>query len=105
MATGATKLIYLTLGIMFLALGVIGLLIPILPGVLFLAGAVYMLSRGSARVKAFADNNDTLRNLQARMDAMQPLSVLERAQVATLMAARGVVVGTQNVFQGVVRLF
>jgi hypothetical protein len=59
MASGAEKLVYLTLGIMFLVLGVVGLLIPILPGVLFLAGTFYMLSRGSSRVQQLADDNPT----------------------------------------------
>ncbi len=104
MANGATKLIYLTLGIMFLALGVIGLMIPILPGILFLAGAVYMLSRGSRRVKAFADSNETLRNMQNRMDRIEPLGALEKAQVAALETMRAMAIGAQKVFVGVRRL-
>lgn len=82
MATGAMKLIYLTLGIMFLALGVIGLLLPILPGVLFLAGAVYMLSRVSHRVRQFAEDNPTPREM-----------------------ARSAIIGARNIARGVSRLF
>lgn len=105
MANGPTKLIYLTLGIMFLALGVIGLLIPILPGVLFLAGALYMLSRGSMRVKQFADSNETLQGVQRRIDRMEPLSALEKVQVAALETVRAIGVGAQKIGIGVRRLF
>ena len=64
-ASGPEKLLYFTLGIMFLVLGVVGLIIPILPGVLFLAGALYMLSRASRRVRAIADDNPTDRGSHA----------------------------------------
>ena len=105
MATGPTKLIYLTLGIMFLALGVIGLLIPIIPGILFLAGAVYMLSRASTRVKQFADSNATLRGMQDRMDRIEPLTILQKAQVMGLETLRSFAIGAQKLGLGVRSLF
>ena len=103
--SGPAKLMYITLGIMFLALGIIGLIIPILPGVLFLAGAVYLLGRGSTRVKQMADSNPTLREMQIRMEAMDGVSILDKFKVAGLTVAGGVVVGAQKVCSGVKRLF
>ena len=102
--TGPQKIIYLTLGIMFLALGVVGLLIPIIPGVLFLMGAVYMLSRGSNRIREFADEHPKLRKLQQRMRRLDAASVIERMQVTGLMALSATAEGIQKVHVGVRRL-
>ena len=104
MASGAEKLVYLTLGIMFLVLGVVGLLIPILPGVLFLAVALYMLSRGSSRVKQLADDNPTLRGFQTRMDQMDAASIMEKVQVSSLMMIQGTAVGVRKIVIGVRKL-
>ena len=98
------KLIYLTLGIIFLALGVVGLIIPVLPGALFLVGALYLLSRGSRRVKRLADEHPALRGLQNRMDRLDTVSVAQRVQVAFLMTIESVAVGIRKLFIGVRRL-
>ena len=101
---GAEKLIYLTLGILFLVLGLIGLIIPILPGVLFLAGALYMLSRGSQRVKTLSEQNPTLRRVQARMDQFDGVSALEKVQVACLAMVQAAAVGARKIYVGVTGL-
>jgi len=103
--SGPEKLFYLTLGIMFLALGVVGLLIPIIPGVLFLAGAIYMLSRGSNRVREYAESHPKLSGFQRRMGQFDAISAFERVQVLGLMMVQSVAVGSQKVFVGVRRLF
>lgn len=101
---GPLKLVYLVLGILFLLLGVVGLIIPILPGVLFLAGALYLLSRGSTRVKQMADEHPTLRGFQARMDQLDTASMLQRFQVACLMTVESAAIGMRKLFLGVRRL-
>ena len=103
--TGPQKILYLTLGILFLALGVVGLIIPIIPGVLFLMGAVYLLARGSRRVKAFADGHPKLRKMQHRMARFNAVTIVERVQVAGLMTLEAVVIGAQKLNVGVRRLF
>lgn len=103
--SGPEKLMYITLGIMFLALGVAGLIVPIIPGVLFLAGAVYMLSRGSRRVKQFADGNPTIGRMQSRMNKMDAISMAEKVQVTGLMIIQTIAVGSRKVAVGVRRLF
>ena len=97
MVSGAEKLFYLTLGIIFLVLGVVGLIVPILPGVLFLAGALYMLGRGSSRVKQLADENPSLRSFQARMDQVSAATVVEELQVTFLMIVQGTAVGVRKI--------
>lgn len=103
-ANGPERLIYLVLGILFLVLGVVGLLIPILPGVLFLGGAVYMLSRGSHQFRQFAERDPRLSGIQARMDRVQQVPILQRIQVAALMTASATASGVQKVFKGASRL-
>ncbi len=102
--SGAEKLVYLTLGIMFLVLGVVGLIVPILPGVLFLAGALYMLSRGSQRVKRIADEHPRLQGLQARMDQFDAVSILQKVQVTLLVSVQATTLGLAKAFAGVRRL-
>lgn len=103
--SGPEKLLYITLGIMFLALGVVGLIIPIIPGVLFLAGAVYMLSRGSRRVKQFTDANPTISRMQARVEKLDAVSIAEKVQVTGLTMLQAIAVGSRKVAVGVRRLF
>ena len=62
------KLVYLVIGVVCLMLGVIGLIIPIIPGVLFLMVALYLLSRGSHRIKSFSERQPHLRRLHRRME-------------------------------------
>lgn len=104
MVSGAEKLFYLTLGIIFLVMGVVGLVVPILPGALFLAGALYMLGRGSSRVKQLADENPTLRSFQARMDQVGAATVVEQFQVTFLMIVQGTAVGVRKISVGVKKL-
>lgn len=103
--SGPEKFFYLTMGLLFLAMGVVGLIIPIIPGILFLAGAVYMLSRGSERVRQYAESHPKLSRVQARMNQMDAISMAERAQVAGLLVLKTTVAGVQKVYVGVRRLF
>lgn len=98
------KLIYLTLGIMFLVLGVVGLIVPILPGILFLAGALYLLGRGSTRVRQMADEHPTLRGVQQRMDQLDTATMMQRFQVTCLMTVEAAAVGMRKLFLGVRRM-
>ena len=104
MVSGAEKLFYLTLGIIFLVMGVVGLIVPILPGVLFLAGALYMLGRGSSRVKQLVDENPTLRCFQTRMDQVGAATVVGQLQLTFLMIIQGAAVGVRKISVGVKKL-
>lgn len=46
--SGISRLLYLSFGIVFLIIGVIGLLLPVLPGWLFLVPAVLCFAKTSA---------------------------------------------------------
>lgn len=103
--SGPEKVFYISLGVIFLILGVVGLIIPIIPGVLFLAGAIYLLSRGSSRVREYAESHPKLSRLQRRMEQMDALSLAERAQAGGLMAMQTAAAGVRQVYVGVRRLF
>ena len=102
--SGPEKIFYISIGVLFLMMGVIGLIIPIIPGVLFLAGAVYMLSRGSSRVREYAENHPKLSGMQKRMDQMDAISMVEKAQVAGLVFIQTVVSGSRKVYFGIRRM-
>ena len=104
MVSGAEKVFYITLGIMFLALSVVGLIIPIIPGVLFLAGAVYMLSRGSHRVREYTESHPKLSKLHERMERFDAVSALGKAQVAALVTVEAAAVGARKIVTGIRRL-
>lgn len=101
--TGPKKILYLTFGILFLALAVVGLLIPVVPGLLFLFCAVYLLGRGSRRVRRFAREHPKLRGTQERMRRLEAVGALERVQVVGLMALSAMVEGAREVAAGVRR--
>jgi len=45
-----TKVIYLGLGIFFVVIGALGLIIPIMPGFIFLIPGAYFLAKASTRL-------------------------------------------------------
>ncbi len=80
------KVIYLLVGGLCLTLGVIGLIIPIIPGVLFLLAAIYLLSRGSQRIKRFTESNPRVLHMQKRMDQFGEVNAADRFRLAGWMA-------------------
>lgn len=85
-------MIYALLGVALLLLGLIGLVIPVIPGLLFLFVAVYLLGKVSTRVKRWSDGNATLAGVHRQFDRMGQVSVLDRVRVGSLMLL-GAVVG------------
>ncbi len=98
------KIIYLPLGILFLVLGLVGLIIPIVPGILFLLGAVYLLSRGSGRIGNMVRKHPDLKRLDSKMTRMKNLSGFERLQLVTLMAINAIAGALHKVWLGMRRL-
>lgn len=91
------KVIYLVIGGMCLTLGVIGLIIPIIPGVLFLMAAVYLLSRGSRRIKKFTDRDPRILQMQQRMDQFGEVKLADRIRLAGWMTLDAVVKSVQAI--------
>ena len=73
---------FLTLGVVLSIIGVIGLVVPVLPGVLFLALAALSFSAGSPRVGTYLEGNPTWRRYQRRWRRGAGLGPTERARLA-----------------------
>ncbi|MEX0943767.1 MAG: DUF454 family protein [Pseudomonadales bacterium] len=99
------KVIYLVVGALLLALGLIGLVIPIIPGILFLIAAVYVLGKVSRRVRRWGQNNHTYRSVSSRFERMGHVSVLDRIKVTGLMIAGGLASSIDIAVHRINRLF
>ncbi len=95
--TKTQKLAYLVIGVICLMLGVIGLIIPIIPGILFLMAAIYLLSQGSARIRHFVRANPRFEQMHQRMDRMSEVDFASRMRVTGWMAVDATVSGAQYV--------
>lgn len=92
-------LIYRVLGIIlvvgFLLIGLVGLILPIIPGIVFLLLAVYVLTRISRRAAAYAHSQPWFNRHMRHLDAADSLSVGERIKLGFLVMARSVVNGIE----------
>ena len=92
----AYRILLSVLIICFLAIGVVGLILPIIPGILFLFLAVYLCTRLSRRVRNYAQNHPWFNRNARQMDAAEHLSILEKSRLVLLMLARATVTGVQS---------
>ena len=77
----------------FALIGLLGLLLPIIPGVLFLGLAALMLSKISHRFADFLDQQPHWQKIRNQLHSSRFLSWAERAKLALLWTARGLVEG------------
>ena len=98
------KLVYVVLGVALLIIGLIGLLFPVIPGILFIALAVFLISKASTRLRSVADGQPFLRRMNARFDAMGDVSIGDRCRLAGLMCLEAVAVGLKSLADGISRL-
>jgi len=77
----------------FLLIGLAGLILPIIPGIVFLFLAIYVLTRVSRRASAYAHRQPWFNRHVRHLHATNSLTVGERVRLAALMAARGVLNG------------
>ena len=97
------KLIYLVIGGVCLMLGVIGLIIPIIPGVLFLMAALYLLSRGSKRIKSFSEGQPHMRRMHRRMEQFGEVDFSDQIRLAAWMMVEAGVKSMKVIRNGLVR--
>ena len=76
--SASTKVLYGLLAAVCIVIGLIGLLIPIIPGVLFLLGALYLIGKISTRVKGWSDRQPGLQRMHVRLDGLRHISVVVR---------------------------
>lgn len=80
-----------------LILGVIGLIMPILPGILFLFLALFVFTKLSRRASAYAHSKPWFRYHLRHLQAASGLSIGARVKLGALIVARGTVQGIETV--------
>lgn len=87
------RVIALVVIVGFVLLGIIGLILPIIPGVLFLFLAALLLTRVSRRASAYAHSQPWFRKHLQSWRASAGLSWGQRARLSFWVAAKAVVQG------------
>ena len=85
--TRPVKVVYLMLALVCGVIGLAGLLLQVIPGLLFLVAALYLVGKVSVRVKAWSEARPMLRGLHARIHRMEQVSVGDRLKVLGLTMA------------------
>jgi uncharacterized membrane protein YbaN (DUF454 family) len=86
--TGMLKrLLLITTGIVLVLLGLVGLVVPVLPGVLFLALAAVCFSAGSPRIRSHLDGHPGWQRFHTSWQRGRSLSLLERTRLAFWLSA------------------
>lgn len=76
-------------------IGIAGLILPLIPGLVFLLLAVYVLTRISRRVASYAHQQAWYTGSLENVHRLSPLSLGERVTLCALLAARSVVRAAQ----------
>jgi uncharacterized membrane protein YbaN (DUF454 family) len=77
-------------------LGIVGLILPIIPGILFLFLAALLLAKVSSRFDALLHKNENMRTWRRRWDTSNALPLLQRVKLSFLLVARAVVNGVET---------
>lgn len=77
-------------------IGLAGLILPIIPGILFLFLAALLLAKVSSRFDALLHKNENMRTWRRRWDTSNALPLLQRVKLSLLLVARAVVNGVET---------
>lgn len=94
----ARGLLLLAAGVCLL-LGVVGLVLPILPGLLFLGLAVWLLSKVSNRAARYLNTHGTWRRQQRLWSSAGHLNPGQRLQLGFWLAVRSLLTSLQSLTQ------
>ena len=83
-----TKVLCIALIAFFVMVGLIGVVLPIIPGLIFLFIAVILLARISRRFDSILRRNSTVRRWMKHADTINGLSISQRARLSFWMSAR-----------------
>ena len=100
----STKLIACAVIIACLALGALGLILPLLPGLLFLAIAAVVAAKLSPTFERMLRQSPTLSGYLDRTDGFAALSWGKKLQVACLLCVKVLIDGVALLVAGVMRL-
>lgn len=91
------KVIYTTVAVLLLMIGLLGLIVPVIPGILFLLGAVLLMAKVSSRVHRWSEGQAWVRGARIRLIQMQGLQPISKIKFAVLLGASSIVSGLQSV--------
>jgi uncharacterized membrane protein YbaN (DUF454 family) len=100
----STKLIACAVIIACLALGALGLILPLIPGLLFLAVAAVVAAKLSPTFERMMRQSPTLSGYLDRTDGFAALSWGQKIQVACLLCVKVLIDGVALLVAGVMRL-
>ena len=81
---------------LFLVIGLIGLILPIIPGILFLALAAWLMTKVSSRFAFHLENHPGWMRLKNYWRSISLLSVAQKVKLTVLLVVRSVVDGVAN---------
>jgi uncharacterized membrane protein YbaN (DUF454 family) len=82
----------------FLVIGLIGLILPIIPGILFLVLAVFLMTRVSRRAATYAHSQAWYHRHMGQLNATRHLPAGDRLKFGFLIAARGTINAIKRLF-------
>ncbi|HEY9182599.1 MAG TPA: DUF454 family protein [Gammaproteobacteria bacterium] len=100
----STKVIACAVIVGCLLLGLAGLVLPLIPGLLFIAIAVIVAAKLSPKFADTLRQNDTLRPYLDKSDRMAGLSPGQQAKVVGLLLLKAIIEGVEWLVAGVMKL-
>lgn len=89
-----TALLVIVAGLAFI--GLVGLALPVIPGLVFLFLAILMLARISTRFETLASRHSGFRQLRRRLRTMNMLHLKDRIKLGFWYCAGAVIRGTES---------
>ena len=77
-------------------IGLAGLILPIIPGVLFLILAALLLAKVSSRFETLLQKNEQLKKWRRRWNASSALPFFQRLKLSFLLVAKAVIDGLET---------
>jgi uncharacterized membrane protein YbaN (DUF454 family) len=100
----STKVIACGVIAVCLLLGVAGLILPLIPGLLFLAVAAVVAAKVSPKFRDLLRQNDTLRGYLDRTDGFTGLPLAEQVKLGGLLFLKMLIEGVARLVAGLMRL-
>ena len=101
----STKLIAAGVIVVCLLLGVAGLILPLIPGLLFLAIAAIVAAKLSPRFAETLRQNETLRGYLDRTEGFADLPLDQKIKLAALLVVKALIDGVALLVAGVMKVF
>ena len=102
--TFTTKLIACAVIVACLLFGLAGLILPLIPGLLFIAIAAFVAAKVSPRFAGLVRENETLREYLDQADRVAGVPLAQKAQVIGLLLLKMLIDGVALLVAGIMKL-